>query len=112
MKTSLSMQVGQSVAKFRKLAGMTQAEAAGTLNVENETISRMETGAISLTLERLSQFSELYKCPIASFFIDPSGQPDALAATIADLIRPLKPAELEILLHFVSVTVSLFRKAR
>ncbi|MDR2352078.1 MAG: helix-turn-helix domain-containing protein [Deltaproteobacteria bacterium] len=40
------------MARQRKITQLTQAQVAEKLGVELETVSRLETGAISATLER------------------------------------------------------------
>jgi transcriptional regulator with XRE-family HTH domain len=66
----LIKQVGQAIAKQRKIAHLTQSQVADKLGIETESVSRMETGAISPTLDRLEQFSELFGCPPIVFFQD------------------------------------------
>ena len=56
--------VGALIAKRRKEKGMTQAELAEYMDVEKETVSRMETGVISPTLARLSQLAKFLDCEI------------------------------------------------
>ena len=63
----LARAVGAAIAGRRKAQGMTQAQLAELMNVEKETISRMETGAISPTLHRLAQLAMLLECEIADF---------------------------------------------
>jgi transcriptional regulator with XRE-family HTH domain len=65
---SLTRQVGKAIAGRRKSANLTQAQVAEQLGIENESVSRLETGSKSLTLERLEQFSQLFGCSVASFF--------------------------------------------
>jgi transcriptional regulator with XRE-family HTH domain len=55
-------QVGAAIAARRKAKGLTQAQIAEAIGVEKETVSRMENGVISLTLQRLQQMS---RCLIA-----------------------------------------------
>jgi transcriptional regulator with XRE-family HTH domain len=79
--SDLVQSTGASIARWRKRAGFTQARAGDELGLEKETISRIETGAIVPTLHRLAQFSRLYGCPIAAFFMR------ADEPTAADSIR-------------------------
>jgi DNA-binding XRE family transcriptional regulator len=85
----LVKQVGQAIARPRKLVKLTQAQVAKKLGIEVETVSRMETGVISLTLERLDQLSQLYDCPVSAFFCIDSHETQILSVYLADLIQPL-----------------------
>jgi transcriptional regulator with XRE-family HTH domain len=89
----LVKQVGQAIARHRKLNNLTQAKVAERLSIETETVSRLETGAISPTLERLEQFSQLFHCPVISFFRDVVDDAAGLAQSLSVLITPLKPDE-------------------
>ena len=58
-------QVGAAIAARRKAKGLTQAQIAEAIGVEKETVSRMENGVISLTLQRLQQMSEVLDCSLS-----------------------------------------------
>jgi transcriptional regulator with XRE-family HTH domain len=90
---SLTQKVGQSIARRRKQANMTQAQLAEKLGIETDSVSRLETGAKSLTLGRLDQLSKLFSCTVASFFLDSSNDSDDLPFTIAEMLRPLRADE-------------------
>jgi transcriptional regulator with XRE-family HTH domain len=108
----LVKQVGQEIAAQRKLANLTQAKVAEKLEIEAETVSRIETGAISPTLERLDQFSRLFNCPVVSFFREPSSDPTKIARSLAETISHIKPDERTILVNFVDYLVKLFKSRR
>ncbi|MDR1608071.1 MAG: helix-turn-helix domain-containing protein [Deltaproteobacteria bacterium] len=97
----LVKQVGQAIARHRKLNNLTQAKVAEKLGLETETISRLETGVISPTLERLEQFSHLFHCPVVSFFRDAEEDATGLAQSLADIISPLKPSERSAMVNFM-----------
>jgi transcriptional regulator with XRE-family HTH domain len=82
----LAKSVGAALSRRRKSANYTQARAADALGLEKETISRIETGAISPTLHRLAQFARLYGCPIATFFSGSAAESGADAAKLAALL--------------------------
>ncbi|MDR0548881.1 MAG: helix-turn-helix domain-containing protein [Deltaproteobacteria bacterium] len=106
----LVKQVGQAIAKRRKQNNLTQAKVAEKLGIETETVSRLETGAISPTLERLEQFSKLYRCPVVAFFRDDLDDDSSLSRTIIDVISPLKKNERALLLSFLDDLAKLFQK--
>lgn len=78
----LAKSVGAALSRRRKSANYTQARAGDALGLEKETISRIETGAISPTLHRLGQFARLYGCPVAAFFVQGSDDSARLAALL------------------------------
>ena len=104
-KSGLAKVVGQGVARQRKAAGMTQAQVAEKLQIEKETVSRMETGAISPTLARLEQLSEIFECPVRQFFWQESADERVQADTIADMIRELPVERRELVVRFVADVV-------
>ena len=87
---------------------MTQAQVAECIAVEKESISRMESGKIALSIDRLEQFAKLFGCSVADLLKDPSLEAQAQADTIAELISPLPPEEREAILRFVADAVRLF----
>lgn len=60
--------VGVTIATRRKAKGLTQAQLAEALGIEKETVSRIETGAISTTLSRLVQIADVLECPVCALF--------------------------------------------
>ncbi|WP_321868109.1 helix-turn-helix domain-containing protein [Paraburkholderia tropica] len=81
----LAKSVGAALSRWRKGANYTQARAADLLGLEKETISRIETGAISPTLHRLGQFARLYGCPVAAFFAEADDSAHRIAALLDGL---------------------------
>lgn len=111
MKTiKLAKKVGRAIAGQRKQMGMTQLQVARALAMEIETVSRLENGAISATLERLEQFSQLFGCPVEAFFREESSEADQMARNITDLLGSLKLEERRLLLGFIQEAVKLFKK--
>ena len=45
--------IGQSIAKYRQAAGLTQAQLAEILGIGNDAVSRMERGTTTPTITRL-----------------------------------------------------------
>ena len=109
-KNILAKKVGKAIANQRKQAGLTQAKVAIALDIETETVSRLETGSISPTLERLTQFSELFNCQVIDFFRDDTGDLEAQAQTIAGLLTPLNSEERKAIVKMVSDVVRLVKK--
>ena len=102
--------VGREIAKQRKIAGMTQSEVAGRLNLEKESISRIETGVISPTLARLYQLSGIFGCPVRHFFWREEGTEQEQAETITEMLGTLSAARRERLVRCVSELVEALRE--
>ena len=103
---SIASVAAQNITLRRKALGLTQV--ANKILVEKESISRMESGKISLNLERLQQFAELFGCPVTDLLKEPSQDAKVQAETIAALISTLEPEEREILVNIVTEVVRLF----
>ena len=91
-KAEISKQVGQAIAKYRKAAGLSQAKVAELLGLSNDAVSRMERGTITLNVERLFEFSQLFDCRVADLLTDsqlqPSDQIHQLARLLSQLDEP------------------------
>lgn len=105
----LAREVGALIAARRKARGLTQAQVAEAINVEKETISRIETGAISPTLIRLKQLSQTLGCSLGDLLRHHSDKVEDQAATLAEMMGELSEAERTLLLGFVADVVKLFR---
>ena len=105
---SIASVAAQNITLRRKALGLTQAQVANKILVEKESISRMESGKISLNLERLQQFAELFGCPVTDLLKEPSQDAEVQAETIAALISTLEPVERGPLVNIVTEIVRLF----
>jgi transcriptional regulator with XRE-family HTH domain len=65
---NLAKHIGTVIRANRKVTGMTQGALAETLNLEIETISRMETGKRLPTIEKLLEIADVFRIPVSSFF--------------------------------------------
>lgn len=61
----LAREVGRIIASRRKAKGLTRAQLAEHMEIEKETVSRIETGHIAPTLARLAQIARLFDCEIS-----------------------------------------------
>ena len=105
-------QLAENIAKRRKELGLTQAQVAEKISMEKESLSRMEAGKITPSLERLEKIAIALKCPIADLFRDTSLDTQAQAQIIAELIRPLHSLEQKSIVRFVGDAVRLFSERR
>lgn len=61
----IAIEVGGIIAIRRKAKGWTQAQLAEHMDIEKESVSRLETGHIAPSLARLSQIAKLLDCDIS-----------------------------------------------
>ena len=85
----LAREVGGIIAIRRKAKGLTQAQLAEYMDIEKESVSRIETGHIAPTLARLAQIAKLLDCEISALLKistpDVSDQALALMNRMEDL---------------------------
>jgi transcriptional regulator with XRE-family HTH domain len=110
MPNELAKNGGQAITTFRKKANLTQAKVAEHLGIEPATVSRIETGNISPTLERLEQFSQLFNCPVVTFFRNVTDDADSTAQTLSDMLRPLTKEQRDIVVTLIDNTCAQFCK--
>jgi transcriptional regulator with XRE-family HTH domain len=103
--------VGQAIARHRKSAGLTQAQLAEKLCLENESLSRIETGARQASLSRLEQLSDLFGCPVIRFFEEEevSDEYQTTLQNLTDILQTLNPKERIFLVNFMIQAANLFR---
>lgn len=85
--------VGTRLAAERKARGLTQQQVAEQLQVEPESISRMEGGVIVPTLQRLRQFAQLYGCSMESLVSKTSDQPSDIARWLEQELLALEDVD-------------------
>lgn len=86
--SALAIRIGGNIKSARTLVGLTQGQLAEALDVENVTISRIETGAQMPSIERLDEISKVLKVSLTALIADPnerSAVSDMLVNVIADL---------------------------
>ena len=111
-KAAIAVEVGRAIAEQRKLMGLTQPQVAELLGVEKETISRLETGTIVQTVERLHTLSEAFKCPITRFFPCAENALTVHAATIGSLLDTLSPERQQAVVECVAILAKTLRDER
>lgn len=80
---------GLRMRELRLAAGLTQADVAEALDVQQNTVSRWETGASWPGRDALLGLAALYECPIRAFFDDGDDE-DAFDQDERDMIMYLR----------------------
>jgi transcriptional regulator with XRE-family HTH domain len=102
--------VGATIAERRKSKNMTQAELAEHMDVEKETVSRMETGVISPTLSRLSQLAKFLDCEIADLLQSDSTRVTDQALSLATRMENLNDDQRSVLTRLFGNVASTIEK--
>jgi transcriptional regulator with XRE-family HTH domain len=106
----LAREVGMLIAQQRKRNKLTQAQLAELMDLEKETISRIETGVISPTLGRLAQLAKLLDCEISDFLQIDSTQLTDHARSLAKRMENLDDAQRQMLSQLVGKIASSMEK--
>jgi transcriptional regulator with XRE-family HTH domain len=67
------------IANRKKAKGLTQEKLAEYMDIEKETVSRIETGVISPTLAQLAQLAKFLDCAIGDLQVSVSAPDQALS---------------------------------
>jgi transcriptional regulator with XRE-family HTH domain len=104
-KAAIVVSVGKAIARERKNAGLTQEKVAKRISVEKETVSRLESGDIPASLERLEQLSTAIGCPMKRFFWYEQGDTVRLAEIVAEMIHSLPEEKQAVVVRLVGELV-------
>jgi transcriptional regulator with XRE-family HTH domain len=105
-KKNLSKSVGALIAIRRKMLGLTQGELAERVDIEQESMSRIETGAITPSLGRLVSLADALDCPVETLLRPASHRKQDQVLVIAELLNELNGSERAFALAVVKDFVS------
>ena len=106
--TALAQSIGRAIAKYRLMAGLTQAQVAERLNISNEAVSRMERGTIMPTVARLIQLAHIFDCEATDLLKESSHSIHDQARRLIDLMKQLNDTERQHLLGIVEMMVAFY----
>ncbi|AWX15728.1 transcriptional regulator [Mergibacter septicus] len=72
VEQQITQTLGKTIARYRKLAGLTQAEVAEHLGIGIDAVSRMERGSIVINVVRLFELATLFNCDVADLVTESS----------------------------------------
>jgi transcriptional regulator with XRE-family HTH domain len=107
---NLAQILGESIARRRKSAGITQESLATTLGINPETLSRMEKGHFSPKMGRLPDIAEALHCSVADLFRKADSQYSDRASTIAELLKPLPNDVQDTIVEMIALLINVIRK--
>lgn len=97
--------IGKAIAKYRKAAGLTQAQLAERLDLSNDAVSRLERGNIALSVARLVEMAEIFGCEATDLLTDGSPRTQDQARQLAGLLAQLNEEDRITLLKLVEQMV-------
>lgn len=104
--------IGQRLAARRKALGWTQAVLAEKIGVAEETMSRMESGKVAISLERLAHLTDLLDLPMDELLLQVSENPGDEARALIKSLKDLPPAERDLVLNNALNLAALLRKSK
>lgn len=100
---------GKKLKELRELKGYTQEQLAEVVNLEYQTISRIETGYYFTGYENLSKLADALGVKIKDLFeYEPEFSNDELINIIISLVRNLNTSELK----FIFKTITNLKKIK
>lgn len=97
---NIGIRIGRNVKIARTKLGMTQSDLAEMLNLENVTVSRIETGAQLPSIDRLEEIASALKVSLTSLLSD-TNKSGAYAEMMADLMSDMTQRDKEFVYGFV-----------
>lgn len=104
-KQTINHTVGKAIAKYRKLAGLSQNQLAEALDLGNEAISRIERGLVIPTVERLIKMAEIFDCPVSELLTESSSRPTDEAIYLQSLLSSVDEQDKQMLINLLETLV-------
>lgn len=108
---ALGVRIGRNIKIARTRQGITQSQLAEALDVENVTVSRIETGAQLPAIDRLEQIAKSLKVSLAGLLAD-SSKNAGFGEMLADVTKDLPVREREFIYSFVVSYVQHWRTGK
>ena len=108
----LAKRLGALIAARRKSLGLTQGELAEAVGIEQESMSRIETGIITPSLSRLLSLANALDCPIETLLRPASNRQQDQSLVMEGLLDGLDEAERAFAVRVVSDFANLARSRR
>ncbi|MFZ3017286.1 MAG: helix-turn-helix transcriptional regulator [Gallionella sp.] len=99
---SLAKSVGTLIATRRKSLGLTQGELAERVEIEQESMSRIETGRITPSLSRLFSLADALDCPIEALLRPASKRKQDQSLVMEKMLTELNEAERAFIIRLIS----------
>lgn len=107
--SALAVRIGRNIKNARTKLGMTQGQLAELLDLENVTVSRIETGAQLPSIDRLDEVAKALNVSLTTLLAD-TNKSSAMADLLVDAIKDL-PVREQKFVHSFAVTYAAHWKA-
>ena len=108
----MAKSLGVLIPARRKSIGLTQGKLAEQIGIEQESMSRIETGDITPSLSRLISLADALDCSIETLLRPASNRKQDQSLMLEGLLDGLDDAEREFAIRFVSDFAELARSRR
>jgi len=108
----LAMNLGALIAARRKSLGLTQGELAEVVGIEQESMSRIETGMITPSLSRLLSLADALNCSIETLLRPASNRKQDQSLVMDGLLDGLDDEERAFAVQVVSEFADFARSRR
>lgn len=106
----LARNIGAAISVRRKARNLTQIYLAEKLEVEPETISRIERGVTLAPISRISDIADVLNCPLADLLRDSSPRFDDRAQAVGASMKGLNEADTKLILELIEKFATRMRK--
>ncbi|QJE02532.1 helix-turn-helix transcriptional regulator [Massilia forsythiae] len=102
--------IGQSIARARQDANLTQESVAEMLGIGPEAVSRLERGVGSITAERLVVLAQMFGCRSDQLLLGASERPEDQAGALWAMLDGLSITDRDFVLGSVDQLVAHLRR--
>jgi transcriptional regulator with XRE-family HTH domain len=110
-ENGIGVLIGKNIKIARTRRGITQSELAEALEIENVTVSRIETGAQLPSIDRLEAVAKVLNISITALLVDTSKN-SGYAEMLTEVMTDLPAREKDFLYGFVSSYAAHFRAGK
>lgn len=99
----MGRRLGRAIAERRKALGLSQDDLAGMIEVDAETISRFERGAVLPSLQRLCRVADALETGMGELLSDASELPSDQAQRLNATLHELSVKDRQLLMDFAAL---------
>lgn len=105
MEQQITQTLGKTIAKYRQLAGLTQAELAEKLSIGIDAVSRMERGSITINVVCLFELADIFNCEVSDLLTEASPRTSDQILYLYNLLESLSFSERNELITLIKCLV-------
>lgn len=102
-QNDLGKSLGKAIAKRRKIRGLSQDDLANLIEVDVETVSRFERGAVLPSLQRLWHVAKALEAGVGELLSEASELPNDQAQRLVTTLHELETKDQLLLLDFANL---------